>query len=181
MVNSEDPGWTDDPLRALLAFHGRIRAALASLDEFADAAGADPSSVDPMVARALYDFLTGPLVWHDVDEEASLMPRLRRVRHPPRVERLLARVTETHLEMERLIELLVPHLRSIAEDDLVANGERLREAATGLREILEPHLHMEEQEIIPLARLLLTREELEEMSEEMRLRLAERRSAMDEA
>lgn len=109
------------------------------------------------------------------------MPRLRRVRHPPRVERLLARVTEAHLEMEGQIERLIPHLQAIVGGAEKPNADMLEEAAGGLRAILEPHLHMEEQEIIPLARLLLTEDDLEEMRLEMASRLADRRAGLENA
>lgn len=172
-MTTDGPAWPDDPLRALLSFHGRIRAALKSLASLGDAAAA--GGLDPMVARALYDFFTGPVMWHDVDEERSLMPRLKRVRHPPRVERLLERTSEAHERMETRLADLLPHLDAVAQGRETPDPERLQTAARELDELLLPHLRMEEQEIIPLARLLLSEADLAEMASEMAARLAARR------
>jgi hemerythrin-like domain-containing protein len=179
MTNPQDErSWPDDPLKAILSFHGRIRSALRTLDELGELAEA--GRVDPMVARALFDFFSGPLVWHDFDEEASLMPRLRRVQHPPRLERMLAAVSEAHEKMETCLEEICPYLKEVA-GGAEPQAEPLRRLGTELRELLEPHLRMEEQEIIPLARLLLSEDDLDEMRREMRERLRDRRAHVERA
>lgn len=163
----------EDPIVVFLSFHTRIRAALTTLEELA-ASDAEESGIRK--AQALVDFFEGPLTWHDLDEEGSLMPRLRAVEHPPRLERMLDACSSTHRAMDDAIEEVLPYLRHVARGG-VADKERLSQASTRMRALLEPHLRLEEQEVLPLARLLLAERDLDEIADEMDRRAELRRAA----
>jgi hemerythrin-like domain-containing protein len=173
--SADAEAWPKDPLKELLSFHGRIRAALQTLSALAEQAKEGP--LDPMRARAVHDFFRGPVVWHDLDEELSLMPRLRSVKHPARLEKLLDEVSASHEELEDSIEEICPHLAAVAAGDTRPDPAQLAVCAKKMIDILEPHLKLEEQEVVPLARLLLSEEDLERMRSEMRTRLAARKGS----
>ena len=167
----EQPRERADPILMFLSFHTRIRAALTTLEDLAEG-GTHGGSTHK--ARALVDFFEGPLAWHDLDEEGSLLPRLRGVEHPPRLERMLDTCSATHRAMGEVIEDLLPCLRDIARTGIV-DRERLIDAARRMRTLLEPHLKLEEQEVLPLARLLLSERDLDDIAEEMERRSSLRR------
>lgn len=156
----------NDALSAIFRFHGRIRAALFELDSLAVLLHPD----DEQRARAdkLMDFFTGPLVWHDIDEETSLMPRLRRRVQAEELETVLDRVSEQHEAMETTIEHLLPALRDFAEGRV--GGAGLSDLAEQLHDVLEPHLSLEEHDLLPFARLVLTDEDLAAIATEVKSR-----------
>jgi hemerythrin-like domain-containing protein len=139
----------DDPFEMLLSFHGEIRRSLDLLDDLARSPEFDQEA--GAVAYTLWEFFTGPLLWHDEDEEVSVLKRLRVTHLSAMFEALLSVASQNHREMEGRLTDLTPHL------EVVMKGQRpdagaLAEAALGLRELLEPHLALEEREIYPFAR-----------------------------
>ncbi|MCP4503544.1 MAG: hemerythrin domain-containing protein [Deltaproteobacteria bacterium] len=160
---------SSDPLHALFRFHRRIRLSMRTFLRIAESskAGVEPNQVE---VRALTDFFTGPLIWHDIDEEVTLMPRLRRAPEP-KFAKLLEEITEQHQRMEEILEGILPHLTDVATGRVKANGALLVTEANALYELLSEHLRLEEQEIFPVARNVLSEEELGEMAVEMSTRL----------
>jgi hemerythrin-like domain-containing protein len=164
-VTSEEP----DPLKELLRFHGQIRAALQSLELLAAAPDTiEGHELERPNPRQLVEFLGGPLVWHDIDEEASLMPRLRRVKHSRHLDELLLAVTEHHERMESCIERLLPELEKASHPEMTQNLDVLAENVAALKELLVSHLALEEQHLFPFARLVLDDTDLAELAEEIR-------------
>jgi nucleotide-binding universal stress UspA family protein/hemerythrin-like domain-containing protein len=148
----------------LLSFHGRIRRAL---QEVEDLAGGDLDRPKARVeARDLLHFINDPLIRHDVDEELSLMPRLRATRHPPRLERLLDAVSATHVQIEARFERVRAMLEKLARGETGVDQALFKEVAASMKEELETHLKLEEEEIYPLARLLLSKEDLQAIAGE---------------
>lgn len=163
----------EDPLVQLLRFHGRIRRGLRALDLLADSAEA--GELDPLHAHALAEFFAGPVIWHDIDEELSLLPRLRTSDAPPRLMRMLDRCNRAHDTMEDCIEENIPHLWELAKEKTEPDVKRLREMAVKLRDILEPHMRMEELEVFPIARLALSDDEIQQIGREMQSRADDRK------
>jgi hemerythrin-like domain-containing protein len=151
----------DDGVAMLLAFHADIRRALDDLDAVASGAITDPDSV-----AAVRDFLSGPLAWHDEDEEVTILARLRR-RRVWSIQ--LTHVTGGHEKLEDLLDDLVPLF-----DTLPTSRPVLREAATRLRALLVGHLALEEQHLFPLVRRVFDRDALVEMGAEIAARHARR-------
>lgn len=153
-----------DALATLMRFHSSIRAALSGLDELARAQEWDKKH--QVEARALLNFFTGPLIWHDIDEETSLLPRVRRRAHDASLTKVLDDITHQHEAMEGVLERLMPPLEAACSDpppEIVG----LEDLARELRAIIEPHLATEERSLIPLARAVLTGEDLEAMEQEI--------------
>jgi hemerythrin-like domain-containing protein len=160
-----------DPLRRLQAFHGQIRAALKSLELLAS--GEDSDGTVHANASAIIDFFSGPLVWHDIDEETSLLPRLRRVKHSKHLDEMVAAVQRQHEAMEGLVERVLPHLEAAAHDR-TRDLDGFERISRELIDVLDEHLQLEERELFPFARLALTEADLEEMDAEIRHRTATR-------
>lgn len=153
-----------DPLGELLAFHKRVRLAFKTLDRLAKL---PDKQIDVHEVAALYELFKEDVALHDMDEEASLLPRLRRADHPERLDRLLKACTRQHETLESTLEASLPHLQAVAEGRIPPDAGRLEKTRTDLSNVLEPHLRLEEQEVFPLARLLLTEDELHEIHAEM--------------
>lgn len=167
----------DDPLLEILRFHAVLRRALDALEEAAASAERGERETERFVELAA--FFSGPLRFHDADEESLLMPLLRRVEHPPRLERMLDNCTRAHRTLEARLDQLLPHLEAVARGAALPDPRHLRETASALRSLLEAHLKMEEQEVIPLARLLLDEGDLRRLSEALAARATSRGSARE--
>jgi hemerythrin-like domain-containing protein len=162
-----------DPLKALFSFHRRIRL---SIGRLRDLARLPPALVDKHDAAALVEFFRGPLLWHDIDEEAVLLPALRARAGEPVVEGLLVSCSRAHESLEGIIDAILPHLDAVADGTLPSNPVLLRTAAEELDRVLVPHLAMEEREVFPLARRLLSENELSSMAAELSARQNARQS-----
>jgi hemerythrin-like domain-containing protein len=155
-----------------MRFHSSIRAALSGLDELARAQDWDKKH--QVEARALLNFFTGPLIWHDIDEETSLLPRVRRRALDDKQREVLDEITDQHEKMEGVLERLMPPLEAACADpppEIVG----LEDLARELRAIIEPHLATEEQRLVPLARAVLTSDDLDAMEQEIAQRVEMRR------
>jgi len=177
MLEDTQPTRDTDPLRELVAFHGRIRLSIARLKELSRL---PPALVDVHDARALVTFFRGPLLWHDMDEEAVLMPALRARAHSmsgaPVVDDLTRACSRAHERLEGVIDEILPHLDDVADGRAPSDPARLAIAAAALEDVLFPHLSLEEREIFPLARRLLAPRDLADIAEAMAARLAARRA-----
>ncbi len=142
-----------DPILALCTFHTGVRAALDAFDDVALLARL--GVVDPVKAQALAAFFRGPMRRHDEVERQVLLPLLRAAHAPDRVDRLVAACGREHEAMERVLDAVLAHVDDLGAMRTDPSGAVLTDAAVRLRKIVEPHLEREEQEIFPLARLLL--------------------------
>jgi hemerythrin-like domain-containing protein len=167
----ERPSLPRDAVDLLILFHGEIRAHLAVLGAMATATGLP----DRAEMKRLALFFTEEVPLHDLDEEASLLPRLRRVEHPGRVDKLLSACTHQHEHLEEALEKTTPYLVAIASGLEAYSPEKLAAVHRVLARALEPHLHMEEVEILPVARTLLDAEALQAIKTEMLARRDARR------
>jgi nucleotide-binding universal stress UspA family protein/hemerythrin-like domain-containing protein len=148
----------------LLAFHAEIRKALGELEDLANGDLNRPEARSE--ARDLLVFIRGPLIQHDVDEELSLMPRLRATRHPVRLEKLLDAVSATHIQLENRFGRLRGKLKRVAQGDADVDQKLFLETVNAISDHILHHLKIEEEEIYPLARLLLSQEDLDTIKKE---------------
>jgi iron-sulfur cluster repair protein YtfE (RIC family) len=165
-----DPERTDpekqvqgDAIDELVAFHGVIRTNLGTLCAFAESDEAPA----PNEVQAIAAFFTTDIALHDLDEEASLLPRLRHVEHPERLDRMINACTHAHERLESALDEVTPYLTAVAAGNKLFDREKIRRAYDVLAKVLEPHMRMEELEIMPMARLLLTTAQIHEIGHEM--------------
>jgi hemerythrin-like domain-containing protein len=157
----------DDPLGMLVACHGRIHRQLATLGRLQrhlPEHGCDDDA--RAAARAILRYFDTAAPHHHQDEEDSVFPRVlaRTADARPIAERLLA-------EHEKLAANW-RHLRPLLAG--IAAGERANLDAKTVHDVqaaYEAHIACEEDELIPLAREVLTADELAQIGREM----AERR------
>lgn len=173
MTASVPTAFATDPLKELLLFHRSIRAALVTFDALAGEAEAG-RQCDPYKAAALYDFFTGPMRWHDVDERMSLLSRLGRRTDASLNVDAVAQATKEHDEVEAAIVDVLDHLQAVAGLATHADPILLRNSARRMRAVIEPHLEREERDVFPAARASLGEAELAEMHDEIAARRANR-------
>ena len=149
-------------MRLLARFHRKLRYGLQEITCLAAA----PDDGDPADIVRLRDLFVSELALHDLDEEASLMNRLRRVWQTDRLKDSIVRCTAQHEELESVIDVVAPRLDKMVATGVIDPGV-LRAFHDDLGRVLLPHLHLEETEVFPLARLLLSRQELDEIYQEM--------------
>lgn len=169
------PKREDDGLRLLLSFHGEIRASVNQLSALASGDEGNPSEA----ARTLVDFFIGPLAWHDLDEECSLLPRLRRLEDKPDdLNEMLEAITHDHESLEGYVERVLPHLGAVADGRDVPDRGLLLAAARDLRRLLVAHLALEERTVFPLAAKLLSETDRLAIGREVRDRREDRRQGV---
>ena len=158
------------PRERLVAFHGELRRTTVALTAWLD--GAARRRMDPIEAKRLAEFFAGPLLWHDEDEEVSLLPRLRRLELGDAERRVLDATGRAHDRLEEALEHLGPFLSELAAG-AVGTEEELRAAATearALEGLLDELMRLEEESLFPLAASRLSAEELAELGREMAAR-----------
>ncbi len=125
-MTSDQPA--PDGIATLLMFHKRIRAALHELATLSTSTSTAPPTEDWRGrAEALLAFLSGPLVWHDLDEEVCLAPLLLARQWDEDVEQMIAAMTSTHAGMEAQGQPLTALVGQVAA------GERFDQGALGAR------------------------------------------------
>jgi hemerythrin-like domain-containing protein len=167
----ERPALNRDAVDLLILFHGEVRAHLAVLGAMAS----EGTLPDRAELRRIANFFAEEVPLHDLDEEASLLPRLRRVERPDRVDKLLSACTHQHEHLEESLEKTVPYLVAVATGREAFAPEKMAAVHRVLTRALEPHMHMEELEILPVARALLDAATLQEIKVEMLARRDARR------
>ncbi|MCC7071985.1 MAG: hemerythrin domain-containing protein [Deltaproteobacteria bacterium] len=154
------------PLARLTAFHAEIRESMAVLTTLFDAASR--GALDKGKALQLREFFSGPLLWHDEDEEVGLFPRLRRVELSDAERAIIDATSRGHDRMEELLEHLGPLMTAMAagtcaSPDLLAGAAEAR----ALRNLLDAHMKLEEESLFPLAAARLSRDDLDDLDREM--------------
>lgn len=164
---------SDHPADALLSCHARIR-------EFTELSGRlAQSGASPQEAReaagAIRRYFAVALPLHEADEDLSIAPRLRALGPPDTVVQALDLVARQHPDIDRVIGRLMPLWEALEADGarLPALAEQLSKATERLALIWIPHLQLEESEVVPAMRTLLSPEAVEAIRREM----AERRTA----
>lgn len=154
---------TDDMVdtRDMLVVHTALLRELRLAPTLVEGAAAkDPRRIT-VVADHL-QFLLGLLTHHHDGEDRLLWPKLR-ARLPDPLIDVVALMEAQHAEIETLTATVAEALAGWQKTP--AAGTHLAEALRRLHTALEQHLHVEEQEILPLAALHLTEAEWQEIGE----------------
>ena len=138
----------NDPVLELFRFHQKIRSAVITLTQLGLADSFNPQQLQDR--DALVDFFNGAFAWHDLDEEASVIRRLRaRVVGEPETVAVLDQMTAQHEDIESALEAFLPELHR------ATSGEDL-DGVSIVAPLVLAHLREEERTLFPLARELLT-------------------------
>ncbi|MGC4113740.1 MAG: hemerythrin domain-containing protein [Myxococcales bacterium] len=159
------------PVDGLLACHARIRE-FTQLSASLAAAQADPASAQS-AAGAVRRYFAQALPLHEADEDLSIAPRLRALHPQDTLVQALDLIARQHPDIDRVIGRMMPLWEAIEADGtrLPALAEQLAKASERLSMIWTPHLALEETEVFPAIRELLSPEAVEAVRAEM----AERR------
>jgi iron-sulfur cluster repair protein YtfE (RIC family) len=174
-----------DPLLTLTGDHGKLRGHLHSLVRAGRllALGRGDAHQTLEIGRALRFFaIEVPL--HAADEEDSLLPRLR-ARLKPReshfayllhhLERDHAELAAMHRgldELGRALAACIPLEGRAERQKLEPALARFRASVTAILRIYDGHMRVEERDIFPAIRVILTQAEREAMAREMAARRA---------
>jgi hemerythrin-like domain-containing protein len=171
MIQIGSPSATlDAPVEHLMACHRRIEERLETLNAAAGHLESRREEALDAIGKCIL-FLDSNGAMHTEDEESSLFPRLRPKLSPDELafvdslEREHGQAEGIYNELKRVIALArsKPQVSaSIVED--------YRDCAVRLRELYREHIRSEDQILTRLANRWLTREELAEISSEMRVR-----------
>ena len=161
-----------DPIGMLSDCHRRIERFLRVLLTIATEQQGGPLSGEQRVAlETALNYFRNAAPKHTADEEESLFPRLRRIESPEMrstLERIDAlehdhqRADQRHQEVERLGREWLNRGRLPGED-----AKRLANLLTELSELYEQHIALEDREIFPSAKRLLSPEDRTAVGVEM--------------
>ena len=108
----------------------------------------------------MMDFLHG----HHQGEDAGLWPLVRALNQS--AGGLLGQMEQEHAQIAPAIGSLREATRRYAADDEIPAREAVIEALAGLRAVLDPHLHREEVEMMPVVARTLTHARWESFNQE---------------
>ena len=159
---------SDDLVDMLLECHDRIRTSLALAIALGRRSDAPLEQVVEGCSR-IQRYFTQAMPLHVHDEEDSLLPRLRG--RSAEVDGALEQMREEHELHADLLRQLLELCESLHEDPgQPKTHAALADAAQELEAALEPHLEAEETVILPAVRALLSSEEQDEITRELRAR-----------
>lgn len=173
-MSASKPADYSNPLEALKTCHVRIRAECVKLRELADRVQAGSCDEESRrTAAGLMRYFETAARFHHEDEEEDLLPRMMAaatMSRGSRLTRLVAEISNEHQEMHRIWTELRAALQEISA------GEQLPLNVLSVDRFVKLyvlHITVEETNVYPLAEMLLSREDLEQIGASM----AERRSA----
>lgn len=160
-----------DPTGLLSDCHRRIEMFLGSLGAIAKVIDSPLTDETRRALDFALCYFREAAPKHNADEEESLFPRLRQVRHPD-VQSALARLDELendhrwaaplHAEVEILGQ------RYLSKGNLSAGeAEEFREAVAKLTSMYQQHINVEDDVVFPLAAQLLSKAERAAIADEM--------------
>lgn len=155
------------PVDGLLDCHARIHEFTELSLKLSQGAWEPAAASD--AARAIRRYFSEALPLHELDEDLSLAPQLRAANAPDTVLQALDVVTRQHPDIDRVVGRMFPLWQAIEEDGtrLPSLAEQLGRATERLSVIWDPHLSLEESEIFPAARALLSPQVVETIRREM--------------
>lgn len=159
------------PVDYLAADHYRQHLVCQFLDEIVLAAGA--ANVARLAGLAL-GYLEHDMPRHIADEEEDLFPLLRQRAKPEhRIDSVIARLTAEHAHDEGLSAEVCAGLRRLAKGEAVPAPAEFSRVVASYAESHRRHLGWEEDVVMPLARRLLSGQDMAAMGR----RMAERHGA----
>jgi len=156
----------------LVDCHQRMRQFTALAAELAAHPEAPPEEVREVAAK-VHRYFTVALPLHEEDEERSLFPRLLAL--APELAPAIAALREDHVAHAERVGTLLEVCRQLAAapERSVALRARLASAAEALADTWRVHLLVEERDIFPAVRTVLSAAERSAIREEMRKRRAD--------
>lgn len=163
-----------DAVDELYDCHERIRHYLALARRISTAQHAPDAEVRD-AAGSLIRYFSKAYPLHVVDEDLSLIPRLKNTSPPPEVLSAIRALHEDHADLEPVVDAFCDAMQLLVDrpDRLTALQSRLAPMVDVLTEELEEHLAVEEDVLLPYARIALTPEMLGTIAREMHHRRAE--------
>jgi hemerythrin-like domain-containing protein len=157
----------DTPLEMLLACHGRIQAQCTTLKKlYMHLAEHGCDLQAQQAATAILRYFDTAGVHHHHDEENDLFPLLLATTSTE-ASILITRLLAEHKKMEAAWQALRPYLSKIA----IGQAANLDNASTiHFIEVYDRHIALENTQLLPLARRLLTLKQLEQMGRNMAIR-----------
>jgi len=149
-----------EPTGLLSDCHRRIEMFLASLERIALAADRPLNSESRQALEAALRYFREAAPKHTADEEESLFPRLRQMKHPELeaairrldpLEQDHRRADALHADIDRLGRACLERGFLLAEE-----SRRFREAILALIEIYKEHIRIEDEDVFPPAGRMLT-------------------------
>lgn len=166
LLGAAAPGF-DRPLDVLEACHGRIARQCDTLDKLLahlPSHGADDQAQH--AARAVMTYFDTAAVHHHDDEERNLFPLLEQAGAPGACD-LVETLTLEHDELALLWRQLRPDLQQVEQGRAIVLDEALVRRFIGL---YRSHLEFENARVLPLARQVLGRPEIEGLGRAMAAR-----------
>jgi hemerythrin-like domain-containing protein len=150
----------------LIAHEHLVQAQLCdSLERIADDL---PDSVDRRLCGKAIDSLTFDMPLHHRDEELGLFPLIEKRALPDdNIHDILARLAIEHATDESFAGELLESLEGLREGKKPKNPDMVGYMLRGFFESYRRHIHWENAIVLPLARVRLTREDLEELNRTM--------------
>jgi len=168
---SDLPGQAPDfsrPLEALKACHVRIRSqcdALCKLAEHMKEHGNDAQARQS--AAAVMRYFDTAVRYHHQDEEEDLLPRMMSaatISRGSRLTRLVADIATEHREMDKAWT----ELRAVLQEISAGESTPLDPLDVDhFVKLYQTHMALEESNVIPLAEMLLTKDDLAEIGSAM--------------
>jgi len=165
----------DDPIGMLVDCHRRVERFLGAQERVAAQPHDRPLEglfADGAATSLRYFRTNAP--WHTADEEESLFPRLRASPHPraPEAVAIADALQAEHADMEPLHDVVNDAIQAwLAEGGIdAARHTRMGAALDVMGRVYAAHIAREDDELFPLAELVLDAEAKAEMGREMRAR-----------
>ncbi|MDD5057408.1 MAG: hemerythrin domain-containing protein [Sideroxydans sp.] len=157
----------DDPLEMLLACHGRITAQCDTLHKLVEHLSAHGNDVQArQAAQAILRYFDSAGRHHHEDEERDLFPHLLATSDPA-ARALVARLLNEHAGTDAAWQRLRPLLHDIAEDRTAKLDAKI---AAHFIALFAQHIALENSQLIPLARRILNKKQLETLGHNMAVR-----------
>ncbi len=157
----------DDPLEMLLACHERIRAQCATLGKLVVHLPVHGYDIQArQAAQAILRYFDSAGRHHHDDEEQDLFPRLR-ASNDAEAQALVARLLDEHQGMDAAWQRLRPYLAALSETSAATLDAA---AAQHFIDVYDRHITLENTQLIPLAKRLLSAEQLSTMGNNMAAR-----------
>lgn len=124
-----------------------------------------PDEVDRRLCAQVASCLQYDLPLHHHDEEEGLFPLLRASAKPEDgVDQILERLAAEHSSDNDFASEIAEALETLGQGGRPANPEMLGYMLRGFFERYRRHVHWENQLVMPLARLRLTRDDLDQLA-----------------
>ena len=161
----KNSGLQRSPLDLIEHDHAKHSHLCDDLEQIADSL---PDDVDKKLCQQVAMTLRFDLPLHHLDEENGLFPLLHaHSEQKPSINPILNRLSEEHAADESFAEELIEELDHLALTGKAKNAETLGYMLRGFFESYRRHMHWEQTILMPMARQILTGDDLQRLSDIM--------------